>query len=210
VKHEITPVISGHRLVLTYNLISSNPRETTPVSFAVQKEQLSRAIGNWKEKFEQNARDCPKVLVYILNHLYTKSSLSYAQLKGGDNAIGQCLDEVCAKYNFLFLLAQVEHEETGRCWGESNEESEWEEMYWRARNNQEPEIHTIHDPEEEWTDLKNIVNLEGKQALERAALDPSQIVQEDPFSDQADKEDFSGPTGNEGVTATHYYHRSVS
>jgi hypothetical protein len=35
-------------------------------------------------------------------------------------------------------------------------------------------------------------------------------MQKGPFAGNLDGEDFLGPTGNSGVSATHYYRRSMS
>jgi hypothetical protein len=52
--------------------------------------------------------------------------------------------------------------------------------------------------------------LQGTELLDEVPLSESHIVQKDPFLDGPDEEEFSGPTGNQGVSATHYYRRSVS
>jgi hypothetical protein len=72
-------------------------------------------------------------------------------------------------------------------------------------------LHTITDIENEWLYLNHIVDLDGTKLFDEIPLSESQIVQEDPFAGDPDEEkDFSGPTGNSGVSATHYYRRSVS
>ena len=110
----------------------------------------------------------------------------------------------------MFYLAKLERRVEGECGGESNEESDWQDMYWRARRNEEPDSHYITEVTGEWLGLQRVVELDGTKGLDIAPLSEHQIVQEDPFNDDPDEEDFSGPTGNEGVSATHFYHRSVS
>jgi hypothetical protein len=211
IKHEIALVTSGYRLVLTYNLINahSNPAKT-PVEFDTKKNELENALTFWKDNYTKNASDCPKLLVYILEHLYTTFSLSYSRLKGGDALKGQCLAELCGKHGFEFFLAELEFEVEGTCADEDNDEGAWKDMYWRSVHNEEPETHWISEIQNERLSLGHIVDLEGAKLLNTVPLNKSQIVQEDPFSGDPDDEDFSGPTGNCGVSATHYYRRSVS
>jgi hypothetical protein len=71
-------------------------------------------------------------------------------------------------------------------------------------------IHTITNIENQWLYLSHIVNLQGTELLDEVPLSESHIVQKDPFPDGLDEEDFSGPIGNQGVSATHYYRRSIS
>jgi hypothetical protein len=140
------------------------------------------------------------VLVYILKHLYTKPSLSYSALKGGDSLRGQCLAELCKKLGFEFFLASLEREVEGTCYYEDNDEGAWRDMYWRCVRNEEPEIHTITDIENEQLYLNHIVDLEGTKLFDEIPLCESQIVQEGPFAgDPDEEEDFSGPTGNSGL-----------
>lgn len=83
-------------------------------------------------------------------------------------------------------------------------------IYWRSVRNEEPEIHFITEVEDEWLSLNHIVDLEGTKLLDKVLLNESQIVQEDLFAGDLDEEDFSGLTGNSGLSATHYYRRSLS
>ena len=80
----------------------------------------------------------------------------------------------------------------------------------QCSRNQELERHFITDAEDEWLGLHHIVDLEGTKQLDNVPLNELQIVQEHPFAGDPDEEDFSDPTGNSGVSATHCYRRSVS
>jgi hypothetical protein len=150
------------------------------------------------------------VLVYILEYLYTTPSLSYYGLKGGDGLRGHCLAELCEKHGFEFFLAELERGVDSTYGHENNNEGAWEEMYRRSIHNLEPEIHMITEVEDEWLNLNHVVDLEGTKLLYKVLLSELQIMQKDPFAGDPDGEDFSGPTGNSGVSATHYYHRSMS
>jgi hypothetical protein len=53
------------------------------------------------------------VLVYVLEHLYTRPFLSFLRLKGGDSLRGQCLAELYEKLGFEFFLAGLKREVNG-------------------------------------------------------------------------------------------------
>jgi len=129
-----------------------------------KKNELENALTSWKENYAKHVPNCPKLLVYILEHLYTTSSLSYSRLKGGDALKGQCLAELCRKRGFEFFLAELDFEVEGTCDGEDNEEGAWQDMYWRSVCNEELEIHMITEVENERLSLRHTV-LEGQEHL---------------------------------------------
>lgn len=96
-KHEITEVTSGYRLILTYNLINANPDNPVkvPTALAAKMKELEEALLLWKDNYKKSASKSPTVLAYILEHLYTEQSLSYSGLKGGDRLRGGCLVKSC-------------------------------------------------------------------------------------------------------------------
>jgi hypothetical protein len=205
-------VSAGYRLVLTYNLINANPHNPAkvPAQFDAKKKQLDEVLTLWKDDCRKTTTGVPKVLAYILQHLYTEQTLCLSGLKGGDSLAGHCLSELCSKHGFSLYLAMVEYQKEGECGDEDNEERAWEEMYWRARRDEEPEYHNITGVEGELLEIRNVVDLNGTKLLDRVPLEMLQIVPENSFEGAPGKEDFSGPTGNSGVSATHFYHRSVS
>ena len=205
-------VSAGHRLVLTYNLVNANPYNPAkvPAKFDGKKKQLETVLALWKDQCRKTTTGSPKVLACVLQHLYTEQTLCSSGLKGGDRIVGHCLSELCQKHGFSLYLAMVEYGKGGRVRDEDNDETAWEEMYWRARRNEEPDYHDITDVESEWLELRQVVDLNGTKLLDRVPLEMLQIVPEMSFEGAPSKEEFSGPTGNEGVSATHFYHRSVS
>ncbi|KAK5214727.1 hypothetical protein LTS03_011672, partial [Exophiala xenobiotica] len=212
VKHEIMRVNAGYRLVLTYNLVNANlhnPAEA-PAQFDGEKKQLETVLALWKDQCRKTTTGSPKVLACVLQHLYTAQTLCSSGLKGGDCTVGHCLSELCQKQGFSLYLAMVEYGKEGECRDEDNDETAWEEMYWRACRNEEPDYHDITDVDSEWLELRQVVDLNGTKLLDRVPLEMSQIVPEMSFEGAPSREEFSGPTGNEGVSATHWYRRSAA
>lgn len=172
--------------------------------------ELRNALSFWKGSYNKNSSGCPTVVAYILDHLYTKQTLSLSGLKGYDRVRCECLFRLSENLGFLCFLAKIELQIYGECEDECGDE-DWADLYWRARNNEEPAIHCITKIDQEYLELQHIVELDGTKLVDRVPFQESQIVQEETFLDcDPDEEDFSGPTGNEGVSATHFYHRCVS
>jgi hypothetical protein len=90
-RHEVRPVTSGYRVVLTYNLLLAGDT-TGSVAARVDPAVTKRLAGCLDEHFttRRPARygaadhDPPTRLVYLLDHEYTERGLSWARLKGTD------------------------------------------------------------------------------------------------------------------------------
>ncbi|TID25845.1 hypothetical protein E6O75_ATG03708 [Venturia nashicola] len=104
VKHEIRPITSGYRLVLTYNLVDSSRSAVKQSAAQVyeKRNELDGLLQLWKRDL-----DPPEKLIYILDHQYTKPSLGIKNLKGQDRALGQHLDTICSQNGFQLLFAQM-------------------------------------------------------------------------------------------------------
>jgi len=74
-RHEVRPVTSGYRVVLTYNLMLAGDA----VAAAPDPELVAGASRCLSEHFETADR-----LVYLLDHEYTRRGLDWARLKGAD------------------------------------------------------------------------------------------------------------------------------
>ena len=113
VQHRIMEVTSSYRFVQTYNLSNlelENPTKL-PADFESKRNELENTLILWKDGFKKNEPGCPSSLAYILEHLYTSKTLSYAGLKAGDAVRAEYLHELCGKHGFLFFLAKLEHGE---------------------------------------------------------------------------------------------------
>lgn len=54
-----------------------------------------------------------------------------------------------------------------------------------------------------------MIDLDDSLIARDISIEEEDIVQEEPFSRDPDKEDFEGYTGNVGALATHFYHDTV-
>ena len=164
-------------------------------------------MSSWKLTLERDDADCPEVLAYKLDHKYTEANLKLDHLKGSDLLRAQSLKEVCDKNGLSVFLGLAERRVHGKCF-EEDEDEDWRELYYQAVNGDAPKIHDI-DPSDESFCLRTVAEPEGTPIIFNLDLDEDILVQSDTFEANPDGEDWSGPTGNEGVTATHIYRGTV-
>jgi len=162
-------------------------------------------------------------------HRDTNASLSYHALKGKDHNVATYLKEACKEAGFSMYLANCERRVSGGC-DDVGEPDGW--SYGRSRrgwyDDEEGEDENEDDkpeddePEDEGgyhhhievydrsMDLTQVIGLDGEKISEQLDYGEQFIVQSDPFKGHApDHEDYSGYTGNEGVSSTHFYKRTV-
>lgn len=203
VTHEVKAITSGYRLVLTYNLIDlSQGLERSAAMLSREKRMLQHIIPFWARSIEEPLSKAPDFLAYKLDHEYTDASLKFQSLKGLDKVRAEYLREVCAWANVCFYLASMERTVVGSCEEEYSGYGRWE----RYRTQ---EIHTLEEVVEESTELKRMIDLDGSVLAREVSIDEADIVQENPFDRNPDNEDFEGYTGNEGASATQFYHDTV-
>lgn len=118
VKHEIRPITSGYRLVLTYNLVdaSGSTGKQSAAQLYEKRNELEGLLRLWNRDFDHQEK-----LVYILDHQYTKTSLRLQNLKGQDRALGQHLDTVCSQNGFQLMFAQMTKSESDEDYGGEND-----------------------------------------------------------------------------------------
>lgn len=184
VTHEVKPITSGHRLVVTYNIVqtSANLPKQSAAHLADQADQLGRALKLWRRNYlETNPHS-----IYILEHKYTSTSLKLASLKGRDQAVGAHLQQVCSANGFYLFLAAMERSVT--------EENDY------------------YDGEDKEDDLclRDIVTPSGISIGTKLEIEMDDILQQDPFERDPDAESDGEFTGNESAPATLRYHDTVS
>ena len=198
VTHEVKAVTSGYRLVLTYNLIDlSQGLQRSAAMLSREKRMLKGIISSWTRSVEGPASKAPHFLAYKLDHKYTDANLRFRSLKGLDKVKADYFREVCAGANAGFFLASMERKVMGSC----------EEYHSRYRTQK---MHALDDVVLDSIELKRMIDLNGSVLAREISIDGTDIVQRDPFARDPDKEDFAGYTGNEGASATQFYHDTVS
>ena len=231
--HEVTEVTSGYRWVLTYNLVNKGPRKQ-PSAQKVRSDlkELRSAFKYWQN--DKNHLDQDR-LIHILKHKYTEASFGFNTLKSEDLMTARALQEVCIDTNCTLFLASCEREIYGGCEDEydnyynydcydeeeedddDDDEIEDEVGNMSKINRQyghtqfRGDYHRIVDVCNDSLSLKRVVDLNGVTVAEDLSINETDFIEEFPFDDRdPDDEDYSGFTGNEGVSATHWYQDSVS
>ncbi|MEU4596715.1 2OG-Fe(II) oxygenase [Nocardia sp. NPDC023988] len=130
-EHEVLPVTTGHRITLTYNLITNTSAAALPAPPDALTHQLRQHFTDPAQaELQSNGRPvhAPSRLVYLLDHQYTQRGLTFDQLKGADAARVSVLRSAAEVTDCGTALVLVEICETfeGRF-----EDSEW--MYGRSR-----------------------------------------------------------------------------
>ncbi|KAI2156532.1 hypothetical protein LOZ03_003062 [Ophidiomyces ophidiicola] len=164
--HEIKPVKSGYRMVITYNLIHDGPGDTP--SFVLVDPDLETAMKGWISEAESGRGLAPEFLLYMLSHEYPTSGLKFESMKGKDDSHVAQLRSVCKVLDTTLYLGTVERQVDGGC-------DEYDDFPIGTEN-----------------------------------CDTGDFIQDNAVTGAPDSENYSGYTGNEGVSATHFYRRTVA
>lgn len=184
------PVISGRRIVLTYNLaITQESTQEIPTSVSTAADALKPLLVAWEKQLGKPSALSPYFL-YKLCHQYTKDNLRLQTLKGSDHRLVVSMHGAAQNTGVKLYLANMERvivrDDEDRHWGGTRE------VY-----------------EDEIT-LTNIVDLTGGSAGGSMIIDKTRILQGTDYEDlDPDDEEHSGYTGNEGQTATLWYRDTV-
>lgn len=118
-RHQVRPVTSGYRVVLTYNLLlqgdtaASSAGRTNPGLTVELARCLDRHFGDSDE---------PTRLVYLLDHEYTQRALGWARLKGSDASRAAMVRAAADAADCEATLALAEVHET---WSAYEDEPSW-------------------------------------------------------------------------------------
>ena len=121
VHHEVLPVTSGYRWVLTYNL--AIPPELERPSAALQSQEtkvLRHALRKWLRDLNRQSvsaatasHTVPNQIFIRLDHTYTEANISLHGLKTHDLALVDSLKDMSSQLGFDILLAVLEKKESG-------------------------------------------------------------------------------------------------
>jgi hypothetical protein len=124
-RHEITPVRSGYRVCLIYNLAldRGGPQPSAPRS----SPAVSEAANILRDLFADQTFDRTKVVI-PLEHQYTEAGLQPAALKGADRPRADVLARAAASLDYDCSVALVTHYQMG-----SVDLGTWTPPYLRSR-----------------------------------------------------------------------------
>ncbi|KAE8137651.1 hypothetical protein BDV38DRAFT_271224 [Aspergillus pseudotamarii] len=196
VTHEVKPVTSGYRVVLIYNLIH-RPSAALLESRGSSTENITRLLESWACAAEADAIQysdgwnnriddtCPPALIYGADQR------RFAELRGA-----------CQRAGFDIFLANIEKKDMGAV--EDYDGSYYGDSYGRGGNG----THRIDYLIESSLKLSHVVDSEDITVGKNLPFPKEMLTQTGVFDRDPDKENLQGFTGNEGASATHFYHES--
>jgi len=207
VVHEVTRLTNGYRFVLTFNL-TVDPQAARPsakMNFDAH-DGLRRLLKQWQSDISSSKGiSCDRV-IHLLDHEYTEQGLKLQSLKGRDLDVVHVLCEACSATGFLCFLASCEKEVYGSC----EENFGYSSRFRNYGSGYGGDYHEIVDVCDTSLRLNRIVDMNGELVAENVDINEEDFLEENPFEDrEPDDEDYSGYTGNEGVSATQWYRDTV-
>jgi hypothetical protein len=111
-EHELRPVTEGHRVCLVFNLVRVpdlvGQADWRPPTSAEEMGRIQRLLEG-----AFSADGAPRKLVWLLEHQYTKASLSLTGLKGADAGLVRVLGPAARMAGLTLHLCQVHIHEEG-------------------------------------------------------------------------------------------------
>lgn len=154
------------------------------------------------------------------------SSLSFTSLKGSDSVKFRHLDQVCKDEDFLLYLAHIKKEDSGACaeineWGHDGDSARRgdgydTDEYQRLTNGptakEKKDLGGCHEITEFFgssIQLARVLDQNHAEVAKNIDFAIEDIAQGDIFKRAPDYEKYTGYTGNEGVSTTHFYNDTV-
>lgn len=216
--HEVRPLTSGHRVVLTYNLLLRGDMSDAASGLPAVSEAASDLTPRLDEHFSTGTASR---LVYLLDHQYTPRALSWARLKGTDAARAAALRGAAARAHCVAALALAEVHQTWECYDPDwDRPRRWPDGQWDEEWDDEPDDEDALDAE--GYELGEL--LDSKTSLERWIVDEPGASVEPITATVSDAEvcastpsvnltphnsDYEGYMGNYGNTMDRWYRRAA-
>ncbi|RSM14197.1 hypothetical protein CDV31_005533 [Fusarium ambrosium] len=215
VSHEVLPITSGYRWVLTYNLAldPTQPCPSASLLSQINTQPLRQALNRWLAEDPEKREN--EYFYHVLDHDYTEASISLNALKAHDLIRVQALKEECSKLPVDIYLALLEKMESGSveyCPDPYDRRSFYRGGYYGGYGDYDDDddededgFHALDEVFESSHKVLTLVDLDGHTVTKGLELDEEDILQEDAFEDIDGREEYEGYMGNSGPMATHWY-----
>ena len=202
-QHRVDKIRSGHRVSLVFNLTVTPNQSTFPISPAQQSEPWKDAFASWDSKLQKVA--------ILLEHRYTRSSVSWELLKGTDREMAQNITQGAKDAGCNASLALITYSRKGGAEPNHTGNNFYSHSYnWdTGKSKKQPsDLYDIYEEEiatEFWAPGEETPG-DGK---------PLKFLTQEVFSDKSvdfhmpSAEEAEGYLGNEGVTVDQWYHRAA-
>jgi predicted 2-oxoglutarate/Fe(II)-dependent dioxygenase YbiX len=213
-RHEVRPLTSGHRVVLTYNLRLAGDTVDAASTLPAVAGAAGQLAGCLDGHFQPGSTSR---LVYLLDHQYTAHALSWTRLKGADAARVAGLRAAAARADCAAALALAEVHQTWEC-----DDPDWEPAprWQRDDGDDEPddedalgaEGYVLGELLDSETRLTRWIVDEPGAAVEpiAAPISDTEVCATTPSVDLTPAESaYEGYMGNYGNTMDHWYRRGA-
>ena len=203
--HEIRPVLEGHRLSLVFNLCLRPGDRDTPREAPDHGRQIAgvaRRLAAWSR-----AEGAADKLVWLLDHEYSESGLSFAALKNSDAAVAQVLTQAAERAGCELYAAVVHVEESGEAMFDGDHVGGY------GGNWDEDDVADM-DVEDVWDDgrwLDGWVARDGgRPPFAEIPLEPGELLPAGALDGaRPDSQRLHEASGNEGATLHRAYRRAA-
>jgi hypothetical protein len=220
--HEVRPITTGHRVVLTYNLTAKGrPSQSATSTGNKRIEALARSIQRYFDtprppRWASDARrECPDRLVYLLDHQYTRRSLAWHRLKNADATRAAALRAVAERLDCEMVLALADVHESWSCEDEYDTFRRYRHRGWRSHEDEDQdddasERFDLIELLDSDVELRHWIPSNGRAEGMSSAAGHDEVC----FTKTSDElEPFAaeheGYMGNWGNTVDRWYHRAA-
>jgi hypothetical protein len=184
VTHEVLPVKSGYRCVLTYNL-ATRPDSTRPTASALNltKVPLRNALEEWiKDSASLKTSNVPNHIYDPLGYRYSKPPASLKDLNPTDSARIYLFKGFARQLPFEIFLAVLEKNEFGPITREY-ERKQMDSDYSGSGTDSMASYHELDEVEETTYTVRSLHTLYGETIASDFQFDLSLCLEPDPFED---------------------------
>lgn len=201
--HEVTPVQSGYRICLVYNLSLANTKQQPSAP------DVSGIVPRVQELLPQLfAEGSREQLIIPLEHQYSSEGLSLGVLKGQDSALVEVIARACDAAGFEAHLAALEIMQVG-CPEPETYYSRNRYSHWDDDDDEDAEDAEFMEVTDEDWGIECLLKANGEPASVRSlSFREEDVVSKESLEDWPREQSISEATGNAGATLERWYRRT--
>jgi hypothetical protein len=211
-RHQVKPITSGYRVVLTYNLLLGGEPARPEVDLDPE------LVGDLARCLDEHFSSGADRLVYLLDHEYTRRGLDWSRLKGADARRAMLLRQAASNAGCEFVLALSDvheswtaydaNERSYQGWGHGRYDDWDDEDDFDAEATGEYDLEDLIDSEvtlDCWLDPRN-----GQPVTVSLPVSGDEVCASTPSGDlEPYRSEYEGYMGNWGNTLDRWYHRGA-
>jgi hypothetical protein len=222
--HEVRPVQTGFRVVLTYDLFVS---DGAPPAFSLATATVDELQLRVREFFRTSPPPrwagapqphAPDRLVYLLDHQYTQRGLDWRRLKNADAIRAAALREVAKRLDCEIVLALADVHESWSCEDEYDDRRRYGGRHFYRYDDEdehdgdgtEPSTPAVIELIDSEVELRHFVDESGRGSTASSHVDLTELIFTKPSEDlDPFRSEHEGYMGNWGNTVDRWYHRAA-